>query len=259
MNLLYYLLFLIGIAFGCQPSDNTQSNSANTARASLPTLLEQSLAAHGGLSQWQDQQLLEYDVYRQGEFVDHQLIALGPRKVLLSNDTYKIGYDGTDYWIGPDTTVFEGDVRFYHNLQFYFMALPFLFADPGIRYEVLEPRDFQGETYDVLRITFEPGVGDSSEDEYIAYLDPDSHQLTLLLYTVTYFSGEPEQNYNARWYQAWQEVNSLLLPQKVISYRWNDGELGEERGTTEYRNVTLDTISPDESMFLAPTEAVVVD
>ena len=222
-------------------------------------MLEQAIEAHGGLSRWQNQQRLEYDIYRQGELVDHQLIALRTRKVLLSNDTYKIGYDGNDYWVSPDTTAFDGDVRFYHNLQFYFMALPFLFADPGIQYEALEPRDFQGKPYDVLRITFEPGVGDASDDEYIVYFDQQSHQLTLLLYTVTYFSGEPGQEYNARWYQEWEEVNQLLLPKKVIGYKWNDGELGEERYVSEYRNVTLDTVPPDESMFLPPTDAMVVD
>ena len=259
-----WLLVFIGALGGCQVSETGQSLSGNArsfndSASSLPSVLQQALAAHGGLNQWHAQQLLEYDVYRQGQLVDHQLIALRTRKVLLNNDTYQIGYDGTDYWISPDTTVFESDVRFYHNLQFYFMALPFLFADPGIRYEVLEPRDFQGKPYDVLRITFEPGVGDSSDDEYVVYFDQESHQLTLLLYTVTYFSGEPAQQYNARWYQEWQEISQLLLPMKVGGYEWNDGELGKERYVSEYRNVTVDTVPPDESMFLAPTNAMVVE
>ena len=262
MKLRYWLVLSIGVLVGCQAPETGQTTSADTLDNQVPPLppeFQQVLEAHGGLSRWQEQQRLEYDIYRENELVDHQLIALRTRKVLLSNDTYKIGYDGTDYWVSPDTAAFDGDVRFYHNLQFYFMALPFLFADPGIRYEALEPRDFQGNAYDVLRITFEPGVGDASDDEYIAYFDQDSHQLTLLLYTVTYFSGEPGQDYNARWYQEWQAVNQLLLPKKVVGYQWNNGALGEERSTTEYRNVTLDEIPPDESVFLAPTEAMVVD
>ena len=253
-----WLLALFGGLGGCQPSKTTHPEAAGadtTQTSALPQLLGQALEAHGGLERWQHQQQLDFDLYRQNQRVDHQRIALKSRKVLLSSDTYKIGYDGADHWISPDTAAFEGDVRFYHNLQFYFMALPFLFADPGVRYEVLEPRNFQGKQYDVLRITFAPGVGDASDDEYVAYLDRDSHQLTLLLYTVTYFSGQPGQEYNARWYQEWQEVNQLLLPQKVVSYRWTHDALGEERGTTEYRNVALSEIPPDESQFLMPTRA----
>lgn len=261
----YWLLLVVfGVLAGCVMKEGTREREAQNATTSslgseLPSVFQRALEAHGGRAQWQAQQLLEYDVYRQDQFVDHQLIALQPRKVLLTNDTYRIGYDGADYWISPDTTAFEGDVRFYHNLQFYFMALPFLFADPGIRYEVLESRSFQGKAHEVLRITFESGVGDSSDDEYIVYFDPETHHLTLLLYTVTYFSGEPGEKYNARWYQNWQKVNGLLLPKKVVGYQWTGDGLGEERGTTEYRDAVLSEIPPDESIFLPPTDATVVN
>lgn len=256
------LLAVTGMLASCTTGETTRKakgGEPTNTDTSLPPLFQQVLEAHGGLARWQDQQRLDYDLYRQDQLVDHQLIALKPRKVLLTNDTYRIGYDGADYWVSPDTSAFDGNVRFHHNLQFYFMALPFLFADPGINYEVMEPREFQGKTHDVLGITFEPGVGDASDDEYIAYFDPKTHRLALLLYTVTYFSGEPGENYNARWYQEWQEVNQLLLPKKVVGYRWSDAGLGEERGTTEYRNVVLDEIPPDESIFLAPTNAMVVN
>jgi hypothetical protein len=248
---------------GCaSPNNDTAtipSESEISSQESIPSALAQALVAHGGLAHWQAQQRLEYDVYRKGSLLDHQLIALRSRKVLLTSDAYTIGYDGTQHWISPDTTAFAGDVRFYHNSQFYFMALPFLFADPGIRYEPLEPRTIRDQTYEGVRIGFEPGVGDASNDEYLAYFDPDTHHLSWLLYTVTYFSGKPSGRYSARWYQAWSEVNELLLPERVISYRWEDDILGEVRDTIYYRNVQLSEIPPDESMFLMPTAAVVVD
>ena len=234
------------------------SESATSSEEALPPVLAQALEAHGGLAQWRAQQRLEYDVHRKGMLLDHQLIALRPRKVLLTGDDYTIGYDGTQHWVSPDTAAFPGDVRFYHNLQFYFMALPFLFADPGIRYEPLAPRTIRDITYEGVRVSFEPGVGDASDDEYRAYFDPDTHHLTWLLYTVTYFSGEPSEKYSARWYQAWHEVNGLLLPERVISYRWEDDALGEARDTTVYRNVEISNIPPDESIFLMPNQAVAV-
>ncbi len=266
MRQIYYAItFLVSAAVllnGCAPPNSETTTAVTSASADLseglPPVFAQALEAHGGLVRWQAQQRLEYDVHRKGTLLDHQLIALRPRKVLLTSDTYTIGYDGTHHWVSPDTSAFEGDVRFYHNLQFYFMALPFLFADPGIRYDPLEPRIIRDKTYDGVRISFEPDVGDASDDEYLAYFDPDTHHLTWLLYTVTYFSGTPNEKYSARWYQAWHEVNGLLLPERVISYRWEGDTLGEVRDTTEYRNVKLSEIPPDESMFLMPTEAMAV-
>ncbi|MGB3777491.1 MAG: hypothetical protein WA960_03975 [Tunicatimonas sp.] len=247
---------------GCAPPSNETAASAPTEAADfsngLPPVFAQALEAHGGLAQWRAQQRLEYDVYRKGTLLDHQLVALRSRKVLLTGDDYTIGYDGTHHWVSPDTAAFPGDVRFYHNLQFYFMALPFLFADPGIRYEPLKPRTIREKTYDGVRISFDPGVGDASDDAYLAYFDPDTHHLTWLLYTVTYFSGAPNEKYSARWYQAWHEVNGLLLPERVISYCWEENALGEVRDTTVYRNVEISNIPPDESMFLMPNEAMAV-
>ncbi len=257
-----FIALLLTYCLGCTSSPENSAVDINTpavASDSLPVLLQQALEAHGGLSQWQKQQQLSYELYQEETLVDQQLIALKSRKVLLRNDTYRIGYDGTSHWVSPDTTAFDGDVRFYHNLHFYFTALPFLFADPGLNYEVLSPRPLQEKMYDVLRITFRPGVGDASNDEYLLYLDQQTHRMTLLLYTVTYFDQQANQQYSARWYHDWQEVNGLLLPEAITSYRWNDGQLGEKRGTVTYRNVQLDEVPADDSLFLVPTEALVVD
>jgi len=237
----------------------TEENSLPPS-STYPTILQNALEAHGGLDRWESFERLEYDLYRGEDLVDHQLIALKTRKVLLSNDQYTIGFDGQEVWVSPDTSAYPGrSARFYHNLQFYFFALPFVLADPGIQYEELEPRAFQDKMYDVLRITYQPEVGDAADDEYIAYFDQETHQMHLLLYTVTYFSQSPGDRYSARVYEEWQTVNGLKVPLEVVSYRWANDSLGDQRGVTEYRNVTLDEIPPDQSMFLMPNEATVAD
>ena len=67
------------------------SESATSYEEALPPVLAQALEAHGGLAKWQAQQRLEYDVYRKGRLLDHQLIALRSRKVLLTGEDYTIG------------------------------------------------------------------------------------------------------------------------------------------------------------------------
>ena len=238
---------------------NTTEDKASTAKAvEYPEILQQALEAHGGLSRWRSFEKLEYDVYRDGEPVDHQLIALRSRKVLIEHEQYNIGFDGQQVWVSPDTSAYPGaSARFYHNLQFYFFALPFVLADPGIQYEELAPRVFEGTTYDVLKISYQSDVGDAPDDEYIAYFNSSTHQLHLLLYTVTYFSQEPGKNYNARVYKDWQQIKGLTVPHRVIGYRWEDDSLGEKRSTNEYQNIVLDETPPDQSIFLMPDEATV--
>lgn len=265
MHQLSTLIFTV-LIFGClacsTPETTTDSPPESTASieptVEYPEVLQQALEAHGGLNRWKSLERLEYDFYRGDDLVDHQLIALQTRKVLVSNDQYTIGFDGQEVWVSPDTSAYPGrSARFYHNLQFYFFALPFVLADPGINYEVLEPRQFQEKTYDVLRVTYQSDVGDAANDEYIAYFDQTTQQMRLLLYTVTYFSQSPADRYSARVYEEWQTVNGLLVPLHVVSYRWAKDSLGDQRSVTEYRNVELDEIPPDQSMFLMPTQATI--
>ncbi len=75
---------------------------------------------------------------------------------------------------------------------FYFFGMPFVFADPGVKQEALGQKDFQGQKYDVIKITFAAGTGDAPDDYYIAYVDPASGQLKLSVYVVTYAS-DPER------------------------------------------------------------------
>ncbi|MEM9672849.1 MAG: DUF6503 family protein [Cyclobacteriaceae bacterium] len=255
------IFFLVSCASKESPNNNSApAENESPSSSAYPTILQNALEAHGGLDRWDSFERLEYDLYRGEDMVDHQLIALKTRKVLLSNEQYTIGFDGQEVWVSPDTSAYAGrSARFYHNLQFYFFALPFVLADPGIQYEELEPREFQGKTYDVLRITYQPEVGDAADDEYIAYFNQETHQLHLLLYTVTYFSQTPSDRYTARVYEAWQSVNGLKVPLRAVAYRWADGSLGDQRSVTEYRNVTLDEIPPDQSMFLMPNEASIAD
>ncbi len=270
MNFFRFLIattFFAYLVFGCTSPEKSTADTISSdssmipdVSAEYPPILQQALEAHGGLDRWKSFEKLEYDVYRGEELVDHQLIALNTRKVLLNNDQYTIGFDGQQVWVSPDTSAYLGSsARFYHNLQFYFFALPFVLADPGISYEQLKAREFQGKIHDGLRITYQSDVGDAANDEYHAYFDQDTHQLRVLLYTVTYFSQSPADRYSARVYGEWQTVNGLAVPLQVTSYRWENDSLGEQRGVTEYRNITFDEIPPDQSMFLMPSQATVSD
>ncbi|MEK6481557.1 DUF6503 family protein [Catalinimonas sp. 4WD22] len=255
------LSLLFFFTYACADSSTKrESNAELITQDSLPELLNEVLDAHGGLERWREMQLLEFDLYSDTTFVDHQLVDLENRKVLISNDLYTIGYNGDEVWFtGKESEFPGGSARFYHNLQFYFFALPFVFADPGVVHEVLEPRTFQGKAYEVMRFTYESEVGDSPEDEYIIYINPDNKRMELLLYTVTYFTGEDADGYGARLYSQWQQVNGLRVPLTSERYNWENDSLGEFRYASGYKNVILEEREPDQAKFLAPTKASISD
>ena len=222
-----------------------------------PAILQKVFDAHGGLSQWQKMKSASFDLYYNGKEVDEHKVDLNSRKTLVFNDVYRLGYDGDQVWYtGQDEEEFPGgSSRFYHNLHFYFFAMPFVFADDGIVYEELGVRIIRDQAYDVLKVSFKEGVGDAPEDEYVLYFDQQSHRLSWMLYTVTYFSQQESDKYSARHYKNWQWVNGLLVPLDCDKYRWNKDSLHEQQYSNSYRNVELSELVIDQSMFLAPANA----
>ncbi len=149
--------------------------------------------------------------------------------------------------------------KFYINLQFYFFALPFVLGDPGIEYEDLGKRAFEEKMYDVIKVTYKEGVGQASKDQYLLYLDPETHRLHLLLYSVTYFNAENASQYNAALYEDWQEVDGLWVPSKLTSHKWDaeTEEIGEVRYIKTFRNIRFSLEAPAEQLFHKPAGAEV--
>ncbi len=253
-------LFISTLFFSCsnessQATTEEPVEKEEVASPALPELLSDALEAHGGLNNWQSMKTMIYTVER-NEKPEQHLIDLDSRKVLLTHEDYRIGFDGQEVWVSPNKAAFgNSSARFYHNLRFYFVSMPFIVADPGINYEVLPQKELQGKTYDALRITYDDGIGDAPEDEYILHFDPETKQMEWLLYTVTYYTGEVASKYNALHYSEWQEVNGLMLPQKMVGYRYEDGKIGEKRYERLVSDFQLMTSKKDAAIFEMPEEA----
>ena len=229
--------------------------------------LEETYDAHGGLETFKQFGTLEYD--EEMEIVgivqlnDHQLIDLQFRKILITSDTYKLGLDGNEAWITPNMAALGLPPRFYSSTPFYFFGLPFLFADPGAKIKSLGTKELNGTEYNVVEITYDPGIGDTPDDNYVAYIDKDTNQLKILTYIVTYpplMQGKSidELERHAAVYEAWQEVNGLTVPKKISFYEWSDDKLGDtEVGFMRFENVSFKEESPDPAIFQKPEGAEV--
>ncbi len=244
--------------FACQNSESTTNNTAKEVKKiELPKALAAGIEAHGGMDQWQKMQTWAYTIER-NEQPERQFIDLKTRKVLLKQDAYTIGFDGKEVWITPNKEAFgKGSPRFYHNLYWYFHAFPFVMTDPGINYEVLPQKEMDGKLYDAVKISYNAGVGDAPDDYYIAHFDAETHQMYLLLYTVTYYQGKPGDKFNALIFDDWKEVNGLLVPNSMKGFKYADGELGEQRYTRVFSDIELSTTPADQAQFEMPAGAVI--
>ena len=255
MKPLFSLLFAIVFIASCAPTpepttDTTAAIEGAKPTHTIPPFYQKVLDAHGGIDQWRAQKSLSF---KKG---DSHLIDLSNRNEIIKKEgAYTLGFDGNEMWISPNRDSFPGkEPRFYHNLHFYFFALPFVLADPGVNLEEMGIKKVNGKNYNVIKATFGDGVGDAPEDQYILYTDPESHRIELTNYSVTYFDKGNATKYNAMTY-TWQEVEGLVVPSSYAGYKWENESLGEKRYEATFETVGFSKEVLPPSTFKAPEGA----
>ncbi|WP_062543056.1 DUF6503 family protein [Rufibacter tibetensis] len=250
------LLVAFVLLTGCQSAGNKMPQKSGKA-PEHPSYFKNVLQAHGGFERWNKLGSMQFQLMSNGK-TETQLIDLKNRKDLIKADNYTIGYDGKQVWVSPNKAAYPGNsAHFYHNLYFYFFAIPFVLADPGVNYRQLSDISLAGQNYSVIEASFGQGIGDSPEDKYRLLLDPTTNRLEWLLYTVTYFNGKPSDKFNALKYEDYQEHQGLLFPQKLTGYKYENGQIGEARYTVSFSNLQLKEKQPDQRLFEMPEKAEV--
>ena len=249
------IFVLIAMVACASPRQEQPTEARATPKRSFTPNLIKAFEAHGGIDHWDDFQTLTYEKVGEEEN-EKQIIDLRNRKVRLSTSAYTIGFDGEEVWVTPDSTSFHRNARFYHNLYFYFFALPYLAADPGVNLTDQGQAEIEGVTYDKTLMTFGENVGDSPKDQYVLYFD-ETGILRLINYSATYFDESRATQYSAILYENWTDVKGMKLPQKLVWYKWKNDTLGEKRGEVEFTNLALSTEAMDESTYAKPEGAYV--
>lgn len=233
------------------------SKDEPSVKVTYPKLFQDVLDAHGGIDAWNSMGALQYDMVKE-EGNETQLIDLRNRKVYLHTDKWELGFDGKEVWVKPDMETFgRNSARFYHNLMFYFYAMPYVLADPGVNYDLGEEMEIGGVKLLPISTSFDSGVGDAPEDEYILLVDPQTKRLKILLYTVTYFSKAKGKKFNALVYDDYVTVDGLLFPTVLKGYEYEDGVLGGERYTRVFENISVSQDQPKQTLFEIPAGAVI--
>lgn len=241
------------------PTVDYSEEKLDVTTSVYPENISKVFAAHGGLDAWNKMQSLVFTMEKpDGEEVT--TTDLKNRKSLIEMPKHTIGFNGEDVWLKhKDTTQYKGNAKFYYNLMFYFYAMPFILADDGIIYENTDPLVFEGKTYPGIKIAYEAGVGESPEDEYIMYYNPETFQMEWLGYTVTFFSKEKSAEFHFIKYGDWQTVENIVLPKTLTWYNYENNLPTEKRNDLPFTNIKLSKAKLDASIFKAPEGATIVE
>ena len=238
---------------------NYSKEKLNVTTSIYPENITKVFDAHGGLDRWNSMQSLEYTMLK-GNNKDITITNLKNRKTVIHMPKYDLGFNGKDVWLkNKDTVAYKGKPRFMYNLMFYFYAMPFILADDGIIYENAEPLLVDNKSYPGIKISYDSGVGESPEDEYILYYDSETYKMTWLGYTVTYFSKEKSKVFHYRKYTEWETVNGLLLPKTMERYKSKDNLPKELHSINRFENIKLSSLAPNGKLFEIPEGAKIIE
>ncbi len=255
MQKLLLFLFTILLFSACSQQPNPTAPPIDLKK--YPEALQKIFAKHGGMDRWQKMNAMSFEIVKDGGNEKH-MIDLKDRRERIEASNFTTGYDGKEFWLEADTS-YKGNAVFYHNLMFYFYAMPFVLADDGIIYSECEPLIFEGKTYPGIKISYDAGVGVSPEDEYFIHYDSTTFEMAWLGYTVTYYSKEKSKDLHWIRYNDWKNFNGLLLPNSLTWYKYENSLPTEVRSVREFVNVTVSETAFEDTVFEKTEGAEVVE
>ena len=246
-----FVLVAVLTLLGCSsPAPPSQGVSPPDPGREVAALM---IEAHGGLEKWRSAPTVSFEVTNHPSgTVSRETVEQGARRAyhdFPGTDT-RLAWDDTKAW--SENWERRQSPRFAALLNYYFMNLPWLTADPGV---ILgEPGtgtllDDPAE-YITVQMSFEPGVGDTPDDTYLLYIDPNSYLLHATEFTVIYGRAEASEP-RILVYEQFTTVDGLMVPIQAGSYRKD----GSSSGFREISNWSFREPF-DESRMVMPLGAV---
>ena len=248
------LFFTFNIGLQAQPK-SLAIMGANTNK-SASGIMDKILSAHG-IANWKKQRTLSFTIPK-GEEKEVHTIDIRNRKDRVVGNSFSMGFNGESTWILNLDDSKKRNPKLYHNLMFYFYAMPFVLADAGITYEMAEPIMVKGVSYPGIKISFADGIGASSKDNYFVHYNATTYKMEWLGYTFTFGSDVTSNKVNWIHYGEWQDVKGVLLPKSISWHNFKDGKIKEAKNTVLFNEVKLlDKV--DASLSEIPEKAKIIE
>jgi hypothetical protein len=263
---------------GKEPASEATSQTSNDVGARVAAaqarmmaspagkVIWESMEAHGGLANWYEGKNLTFrfnymPVGGKKPNDTTQTIDLWSsraRHTLTSNPEVSFGWDGKQAWVSPADAEVGTNPRFWSLTPYYFVGVPFVLGDQGVKLAMEAPIEFEGKTYDTVRVTFEDGTGDAS-DYYVVYFDQQTRKVGGLRYVVTYKGFFPDGGHSPEKFMSYdgeQDIEGIKLPVSFRTFAWDGAKEGEVVTNTTLSDVAF---QPDFSDFEVPKDARVVE
>ncbi|MGB6153984.1 MAG: DUF6503 family protein [Pricia sp.] len=246
------------MASGNAAAAKTDTIDTETSKNEYPKNLSKVFEAHGGLDIWRKKRNLSFVIPKPDAAETHN-IDLYDRRDKIVMPTASMGYDGENVWLMNEGKTYEGNAAVYHNLMFYFYAMPFVLADDGINYADTEALEFEGKSYPGIHISYDDGVGASPKDDYYLYYDADTHKMAWLGYTFTFGSDKRSDDVSYIRYADWAEVDGVLLP-KTLTWYINEGTIIKDaKNPLYFENISLSETVKPAGFYDMPEKAAAVE
>lgn len=233
-------------------------------------LLWLSMEAHGGLGSWYSAGPISFRFdYRP---VDPsktvrdsvQLVDTWSSRAVhqvSGEEQLSFGWDGSQAWkVEPEGQELKINPRFWSMTPYYFVAVPFVFADPGAVLELGPDETVQGQVWNTVKVGYESGVGDAPDDQYVVYLHPETHRVGGLRYFVSYPGFFPDGGHGPeKWmgYTGEQKVGGATVATHNHTYTYGPEGAGEK--VTDIAVTGLESKPKTlDSAFAVPQGGVVV-
>jgi hypothetical protein len=131
------------------------------------------------------------------------------------------------------------------SLDAFLLVFPFKLKDPGVTLKYVEERPKEGGTsadpmiYDVIKVTFDKGVGPTSGDAYYVVVNKSD---SLIDHIEVVYEGKTDDQRVGYRFEDWQDIGGLKLSLK----RQNIGFAAE---VIQYSNVKV-SAEPDDGKFV---------
>jgi len=229
------------------------------------TIIWESMEAHGGLENWYKGKNLKFrytsePIGKEAKDTTQVVDLWNARAVhtLVSDPSISFGWDGAQAWVSPAGAEVGTNPRFWSLTPYYFVGVPFVLGDGGTQVSVDTPVEFEGKTYDTVRVTFADGTGDAS-DFYVVYFDQETRRVAGLRYIVSYKGFFPDGGHSPEKFKAYegeQDIDGIKLPKTFRSFKWDGTKTGELVSNTSMSDVSFE---PEFSNFDVPKDARVVE
>ncbi|WP_432798310.1 hypothetical protein [Poriferisphaera sp. WC338] len=268
MRLFAVLVIIVVATFG----QMTKLHAVDIAKEKGSKLLHDAIEAHGGLKKFQSYGTFTYHTdglpYSAAAPLHFdQTTDLVARRHRMEGTSAKgsfvSGSNDTQGWT-TSSEILGIPPRWVNHGNSYFVLMPFIFADPGITVRHVGDREYGGQVFDAVAVSYNKGVGDTAEDDYILYLDKETKCLRLIDFSVTYgpMRGDtaiedlPRRSLE---FKKWVDVDGLMVPEILHYAPWEQTSTGGKRkdAGVQYMisNIDFKRERPSPSLFEAPQGA----